>query len=81
MLPEPSLIPSLVPRTGLLSRLVMQVLASTLLTIFYTPGGVAGWALDLFFRWYPSVARAVAPRLIPVPVLARAAFGLRRPVE
>jgi hypothetical protein len=81
MLPEPSLIPSLAPRSGLLTRLLMQFLASTLLTIFYTPGGVAGWVLDLLFRSYPSVARVLSPRLIPVPVRTGRAFGLRRSVQ
>ncbi len=81
MLPEPSLVPSLAPRPGLLTRLVMQVLASTLLTILYTPGGVAGWALDLLFRWYPSIARVLAPRLIPVPVRPRRMFGIARSVQ
>jgi hypothetical protein len=69
MVPEPSLISFLVPRPGWLTRLVMQIAASTLLTIFYTPGGVAGWAMDLVFRFYPGVARRLAPlRLIPIPI-------------
>ncbi len=81
MLPEASLIPSVVPRPGLLTRLVMQVLASTVLTIFYTPGGVAGWVLDLFFRSYPSVARVLAPRLVPIPIRSRRLFGIARSVQ
>jgi hypothetical protein len=82
MVPEPSLIAPLMPRPGWLSRLVMQVAASTLLTIFYTPGGVAGWAMDLVFRFYPGVARRLAPlRLIPIPVDYRGARLLQRSVE
>jgi hypothetical protein len=69
MIPEPSLLQSLMPRSGLLSRLAMQVAASTLLTIFYTPGGVAGWTLELLCRWYPGIARRLAPlRLVPISV-------------
>jgi hypothetical protein len=79
MIPEPSLIQSLMPRSGLLSRLAMQIAASTLLTIFYTPGGVAGWTLELICRWYPGIARRLAPlRLVPIPVWDRRA---RRSVE
>jgi hypothetical protein len=85
MLLEPSLIRSLMPRPGLLTRLVMQVAASTLLTIFYTPGGVAGWAMELIFRSYPRVARLLAPlvppRLIPIPIRARRVLSQRHSVE
>ena len=82
MVPEPGLISSWLPRPGWLTRLVMQVAASTLLTIFYTPGGAAGWALDLVFRFYPGVARRLAPlRLAPIPILARGARFARSSVE
>jgi hypothetical protein len=73
MVPEPSLISTLatlLPRPSWLTRLVMQVAASTLLTIFYTPGGAAGWAMDLILRFYPGVARRLAP-LLPVPIPIR----------
>ncbi|HET6150649.1 MAG TPA: hypothetical protein VFH68_24125 [Polyangia bacterium] len=72
MVPQPSLISSLVPRPGWLTRLVMQIAASTLLTIFYTPGGAAGWVMDLVLRFYPGVARRLAPlRLIPIYIPTR----------
>jgi hypothetical protein len=78
MVPEPSLISSLFPRSGWMTRLVMQIAASTLLTIFYTPGGVAGWAMDLVFRFYPGVARRLAPlRLIPIPIRIHSGRFLR----
>jgi hypothetical protein len=58
----------------------MQVAASTVLTIFYTPGGVAGWTMDLLCRFYPGVARRLAPLLlIPIPIPAGRFF--RRSVE
>ena len=82
MVPEPSLISSWLPRPVWLTRLVMQVAASTLLTIFYTPGGAAGWAMDLVFRFYPGVARRLAPlRLVPIPIRERGAGFLRPSVE
>jgi hypothetical protein len=77
MVPEPSLISTLatwLPRPSWLTRLVVQVAASTLLTIFYTPGGAAGWAMDLVLRFYPDVARRLAPLLLaPIPIRGRGA--------
>lgn len=69
-------VPSLLTRSGLLSRLMMQLAASALLTIFYTPGGAGGWVLDLFLRGYFAVARRISTPerltvLVPVPVPAR----------
>jgi hypothetical protein len=82
MVPEPSLISFLVPRSGWLARLATLVAASTLLTIFYTPGGVAGWAMDLIFRFYPGIARRLAPlRLNPIPIGYRGLRLARRSVE
>jgi hypothetical protein len=76
MVPEPSLISTWLPRPGWMTRLVMQVAASTLLTIFYTPGGVAGWTMDLLCRFYPGVARRFAPlRLIPISSHGQRFFG------
>jgi hypothetical protein len=42
---------------GSFSRLMMQIAASALLTAFYTPGGAAGWTLDLLLRSYFAVTR------------------------
>jgi hypothetical protein len=75
-------LPSLLTRSGLLSRLMMQLAASALLTIFYTPGGAGGWVLDLVLRGYFAVARRLsAPvglaALVPVPVRARRPSALR----
>jgi len=62
-----------------LPRLYRQVAGSDLGTVFYTPGGAAGWALDLLLRLYlayvrryprrvtslrPSGARGVAARVV-----------------
>ena len=74
--------PSLLTRSGLLSRLMMQLAASALLTIFYTPGGAGGWVLDLALRGYFAVARRFSapvrlPALVPVPVRARHPNALR----
>ena len=64
MLPEPFLL----SRSGLVPRLLMQLAASALLTAFYTPGGAAGWALDLVLRFYLAVIRR-APGRLPPPLL------------
>jgi hypothetical protein len=84
MLPEPGFL----ARPGLFPRLMMQLAASALLTIFYTPGGAGGWVLDLLLRGYFAVARrALVPvrlaALVPVPVRARypRAIGLSNLVE
>ncbi len=58
-------VPSLLTRSGLFPRLMMQLAASAFLTIFYTPGGAAGWVLDLVLRGYFAVD---APPFLPVPV-------------
>ena len=76
------LVPSLLTRSGLVPRLMMQLAASALLTVFYTPGGAGGWVLDLVLRGYFAVARRFsAPvrlaALVPVPVRARHPSGLR----
>jgi len=48
---------------GTLPRLYRQVAGSTIGTVFYTPGGVGGWALDLLLRVYlASVRRAASLR-------------------
>lgn len=62
------------PRPALLSRLMMQFAASALLTAFYTPGGAAGWMLDLLLRSYFAVARR-APAW-PRPFSPRRAIGM-----
>lgn len=41
-------------------RLLDQVAGSALGTVFYTPGGAAGWALDLLLRAYFAYIRRVA---------------------
>ena len=57
-----------------LPRLYQQVVVSGIGTVFYTPGGAGGWALDLLLRVYwvyvrrLSTARAARTRA----VLARA---------
>jgi hypothetical protein len=56
MLPEPIFL-SLARFTGFLPRLAMQIGASALLTTFYTPGGAAGWILDLILRGYFAISR------------------------
>lgn len=68
-------VPSLLTRSGLVPRLMMQLAASALLTVFYTPGGAGGWVLDLVLRGYFAVARRLSapvrlPALVPVPVRA-----------
>ena len=75
-------VPSLLTRSGLVPRLMMQLAASALLTIFYTPGGAGGWVLDLVLRGYFAVARRLsAPvrlaALVPVPVRARRPPAIR----
>jgi hypothetical protein len=55
MIPDPGPIHPLVARSGLIPRLVMQIAASAFFTIFYTPGGVAGWTLDLALRGFEIV--------------------------
>jgi hypothetical protein len=84
MIPEPGLL----TRSGLLPRLMVQLCASAFLTIFYTPGGAAGWVLDLLLRGYFTVTRRPStpvrlPVLVPVPVRARRgrAIGLSAFVE
>jgi hypothetical protein len=69
---------NLLPRSGLLPRLMMQLAASAFLTIFYTPGGAAGWMLDLVLRGYFVAKRSFwapvrLPALVPVPVRVRRA--------
>jgi hypothetical protein len=78
MIPEPGLL----TRSGLLPRLMVQLCASAFLTIFYTPGGAAGWVLDLLLRGYFTVARRPStpvrlPALVPVPVRARRGRAIR----
>jgi hypothetical protein len=41
-------------------RLLTQVAGSSLGTVFYTPGGAAGWALDLVLRAYFAYVRRTA---------------------
>jgi hypothetical protein len=74
-------VPSLLTRSGLVPRLMMQLAASALLTIFYTPGGAAGWVLELVLRGYFGVARRFSgpirlAALVPVPVRAHRPSGL-----
>jgi len=64
MFPEPLLL----SRSSLVPRLMMQLAASALLTAFYTPGGAAGWVLDLALRFYLAVIRQ-APARGRVPLL------------
>jgi hypothetical protein len=46
-----------------LPRLYRQIAGSTIGTVFYTPGGAGGWALDLLLRIYlASVRRAASLR-------------------
>src|SRR4051794_16828510 len=45
-----------------LPRLYRQVAGSDLGTVFYTPGGVGGWALDLLLRLYLAYARRYVRR-------------------
>jgi len=45
---------------GVFPRLYQQVAVSGLGTVFYTPGGVGGWALDLVLRVYLAYARRIA---------------------
>ena len=75
MIPEPvELSLSLSRVAGFLPRLMMQIAASALLTAFYTPGGAAGWILDLVLRAYFAMARRAPLRFslpIRVPVLVR----------
>jgi hypothetical protein len=77
MIPEPGLL----TRSGLLPRLMVQLCASAFLTIFYTPGGAAGWVLDLLLRGYFTVTRrpstAVGLPVLPVPVRARRGSAIR----
>ena len=79
MFPEPiDLSLSLSRLAGLVPRLMMQVAASALLTAFYTPGGAAGWILDLVLRAYFAMARRAPLRFslpIRLPVLVRAYGG------
>lgn len=61
---------------------MVQVCASAFLTIFYTPGGAAGWVLDLLLRGYFTVTRRLStpvrlPELVPIPVLARRQSAIR----
>ncbi len=59
---------------------MMQLCASALLTVFYTPGGAAGWVLELLLRGYFAVTRRLqAPVRIPalVPVRARRPQAIR----
>jgi len=69
MLPEPFLL----SRSGLVPRLMMQLAASALLTAFYTPGGAAGWVLDLALRFYLAVIRRAPAGL--APPLLRSRWG------
>ena len=78
MIPEPGLL----TRSGLLPRLMVQLCASAFLTIFYTPGGAAGWVLDLLLRGYFRVTRRLSvpvrlPALVPVPVQVRRPRAIR----
>jgi hypothetical protein len=78
MIPEPGLL----ARSGLLPRLMVQLCASAFLTVFYTPGGAAGWVLDLVLRGYFAVTRRLPfpvrlPALVPVPVRVRRASAIR----
>ncbi len=87
MIPEPILL----SRSGLLPRLMMQLAASALLTVFYSPGGIAGWGLDLLLRLYLGLTRRSGSRAwsawwsgsrswLAAPVLARVsarAAGIR----
>ena len=78
MIPEPALL----TRHGLLPRLLVQLCASAFLTIFYTPGGAAGWVLDLVLRGYFAVQRRLSlpfrlPARVPVPVRARRMSAIR----
>jgi hypothetical protein len=50
----------LLPRTDVPARLSIVSAASALGTVFYTPGGAAGWALDLFLRSYLAFTRRAA---------------------
>jgi hypothetical protein len=49
-------------RPGPRARWLSQVAASDLGTVFYTPGGAAGWALDFVLRVYFACARRRPPR-------------------
>jgi hypothetical protein len=49
--------PPRAPPHRALPRLLSQVAGSPLVTVFYTPGGAAGWALDLVLRTYFSFTR------------------------
>jgi hypothetical protein len=49
--------PLIAHRPGALPRFLSQVAVADLGTIFYTPGGVGGWALDLVLRVYLACAR------------------------
>ena len=57
--------PMVSSRGGRLSRLARQLAASALLTAFYTPGGAAGWTLDLLLRSYFIVTRRFPCALRP----------------
>jgi hypothetical protein len=57
MIPDPILLPRadhMPPRLSIVSA------ASSLGTVFYTPGGAAGWALDLLLRSYLALTRRAA---------------------
>jgi len=61
---------------------MVQLCASAFLTVFYTPGGAAGWVLDLVLRGYFAVTRRLSlpvrlPALVPVPVRAPRARAIR----
>jgi hypothetical protein len=48
-------------RPRLYQQVAQQVaIVSSLGTVFYTPGGAAGWALDLALRLYLAYARRMA---------------------
>jgi hypothetical protein len=73
MIPEPIFL-SLSRVTTFLPRLMMQIAASALLTAFYTPGGAAGWILDLVLRGTFAISRGLQLRVAlpaPTPVLVR----------
>ena len=50
---------------------MMQIAASALLTAFYTPGGAAGWTLDLLLRSYFAVSHR-----FPLSLRARSLRGV-----
>jgi len=63
-----------------LPRLYRQVAGSDLGTVFYTPGGAAGWALDLLLRVYLAYVRRYGRRTASLRA-ARARGVVRRVAE